>query len=98
MDLDNLLGDIDNGVETIKKSDYAIPGYIGQLRSARTQALKFYPGTLVAQMTDEEVLGTLFEDHNLAPVAIIYKEEGADCENVYLIPLEILKRCAALRR
>jgi hypothetical protein len=78
MDLNNLLEDIDNGVEAMKRSDYAISGYIGQLRGARTLVLKYLPGSIVAQMTDDEVLGTLFEDRNLAPVAI-HKVDGADC-------------------
>lgn len=97
MDLNNLLEDIDNGVEAMKRSDYAIPGYIGQLREARTVVLKYLPGSIVAQMTDDEVLGTLFEDRNLVPVTI-HSKIGTDDDIVYLIPFEILKRCNVLRR
>lgn len=78
MDLNNLLEDIDNGVEAMKRSDYAISGYIGQLRGARTLVLKYLSGSVVAQMTDDEVLGTLFEDRNLVPV-VVHKVDGADC-------------------
>lgn len=97
MDLNNLLKDIDNGVETMKRSDYAIPGYAGQLREARTVVLEYLPESVVSKMTDEEVLDTLFEDRNLVPV-VIHSEVGAEDDNVYLVPLEILKRCNVLRR
>ena len=40
--------------------------------------LKYLSGSVVAQMTDDEVLGTLFEDRNLVPV-VVHKVDGADC-------------------